>query len=253
MKFAPLGLDLMVSVWETRVKDYALFLKETGHPPPPPPDFSQGRDHPVVNVSREDAQRFCEWLTKRERAPGVDRITVSHVYRLPTDLEWSWMAGLEEEPGLGPGWRHSRMQRVFPWGRDWPPNERVGNFADAVAALAPGMAGERTIPYYDDGFEKTAPVGEFPPNQYGLFDLSGNVHEWVSDDYSSNGGGLGVLRGGGWNSYQPENLYTGSRNAYPPDQFEPIYGFRIVLAKVPPVVSPNGGDEPLFNNPIDDD
>ena len=248
MRFTPLGLDLMVSVWETRVSDYDLFVEETGDPPPQPPDFSQGKDHPVVNVSREDAERFCEWLTKRERAPGVDRITVSHVYRLPTDLEWSWMAGLEEEPGLGPGWRHSRMERVFPWGRDWPPNERVGNFADAVAALAPGMAGERTIPNYDDGFEKTAPVGSFPPNQYGLFDLSGNVHEWVSDDYSPMGeDGLGVLRGGGWNSYQREHLYTGSRNPFQPDQSDAIFGFRIVLAKVPPAPGPSADDDPPLN------
>ena len=235
MRFAPLGLDLMVSVWETRVSDYALFVQETGYKSPRRPDFAQGQDHPVVNVSRVDAEAFCKWLTERERAPGMDRITVSHVYRLPTDLEWSWMAGLEEEPGLGPGWRHVRAPTNFPWGRDWPPNMKVGNFADAVAALAPGMAGDRTIPNYDDGYEKTSPVGSFPANIYGLFDLSGNVHEWVSDNYSAlDGDKLGVLRGGGWNSYQPENLYTGSRNAFPPDKFDAIYGFRVVLAKVPP-------------------
>jgi formylglycine-generating enzyme required for sulfatase activity len=44
-----------------------------------------------------------------------------------------------------------------------------------------------------------------------------------------------VLRGGGWNTYQTEQLYTGSRNAVPPDYRDVFYGFRVVLAKVPPV------------------
>jgi eukaryotic-like serine/threonine-protein kinase len=232
MRFVPLGQDLMVSAWETRVVDYQLFAKESGRPRPRPAHFEQNSDHPVVNVSREDAQAFCTWLNNRERK--AERISQSHVYRLPTDLEWSLMAGLIEEDGVSPGWRDARKVRVFPWGMEWPDTEKVGNFADMAAARTPGVESERTITGYDDGFPFTAPVGSFPPNEFGIYDLSGNVQEWVEDEYQKvTTNVLGVLRGGGWNTYQIENLYTGSRNANPPTYQDSIYGFRVVLAKVP--------------------
>jgi formylglycine-generating enzyme required for sulfatase activity len=234
MRFVPVGSDLMASAWETRVGDYAQFVSETGHPPPPPAPFTQEPDHPVINVTREDARAFSNWLTQRERKR--ERITRSHEYRLPTDLEWSMMAGLVEEEGISPGWRDARKQPVYPWGENWQNGEKTGNFADMSAARMPGVAAERTIAGYDDGFPFTAPVGSFPANALGIYDLSGNVQEWVEDEYSRLGTNvLGVLRGGGWNTYQIEQLQTGSRNAVPPDYRDLFYGFRVVLAKVPPV------------------
>ena len=232
MKFAPLGDELMVSIWETRLRDYELFIKESGQTPARAPSFPQDPDHPVVNVSRADAMAFCEWLSKREQ--NDERISPSHIYRLPTDREWSRMAGMkEEEEGDSPGWRDARKDEVFPWGASWPDTEKVGNFADMTAARVPGISIERTIPGYDDGFAYTSPVGSFGANKFGLFDLSGNVQEWVEDEYSQVGRKiLGVLRGGGWNTYQLENLYTGSRNAVPPTYEDSIYGFRVVLVKV---------------------
>ncbi|MEX1115725.1 MAG: SUMF1/EgtB/PvdO family nonheme iron enzyme [Akkermansiaceae bacterium] len=240
MRFAPVGLDLMVSIWETRVRDYDLFVKESGYRASRRPDYAQGPDHPVVHVTREDAQAFCEWLTARERKD--ERIARSHLYRLPTDLEWSKMAGLEEDEGISPGWRDARKERVYPWGVTWPYVEAVGNFADITASRTLGIPVSQTISNYDDGFAYAAPVGSFPANEYGLFDLSGNVQEWVADEYSKLGSNLlGVLRGGGWNTYQPESLFTGSRNAVPPTFEDWIYGFRVVLAKRPPKPQPEDG------------
>lgn len=235
MRFVPVGQDLMASVWETRVEDYDLFVKESGHASARPTEFPQAQDHPVVNVSRDDAQAFCQWLTERERKD--ERIAQTHVYRLPTDLEWSQMVGLpEEDPNISPGWRHARKQQIYPWGLNWLRSDQlVGNFADISAAGAPGVAIDRTIPFYDDKFPHTAPVGSFPANSLGIHDLSGNVQEWVEDEYSmvGDGGLLGVLRGGGWSSYQPEDLYSGSRNPVPPTFQDAIYGFRVVLARDP--------------------
>jgi eukaryotic-like serine/threonine-protein kinase len=233
MKFAPIGQDLMVSVWETRLSDYERFTTESGKPAARPPYFQQTPDHPVVNVSRVDAREFCDWLTERERKQ--ERIAETHFYRLPTDLEWSEMVGLQEEGGISPAWRDARKPAVYPWGNFWPTGQVVGNFADAAAAASPGVSIDRTFAGYDDGFAHTAPVGSFPANSLGLHDLSGNVQEWVADEYTKLGDNpLGVLRGGGWSTYQPENLYSGWRNPVPPDFQDAIYGFRVVLAKVPP-------------------
>ncbi len=233
MRFAPLEQDLLVSVWETRIRDYQRFGNDSDRTAPHAAYFPQGADHPVVNVSREDAQAFCGWLTERERKD--ERIALTHVYRLPTDLEWSMMTGLREEEGISPGWRDARKPQVYPWGTAWPPGGKVGNFADVAADGAGSVPGDRIIPGYGDGFAFTAPVGSFPANAYGLFDLSGNVQEWVGDDYSKLGKNtLGVLRGGCWITGQAENLLAGSRNAVPPDFQDAIYGFRVVLAKVPP-------------------
>lgn len=247
MEFAPLGSDLMVSIWETRISDYALFVRESGYPEPPSPGFLQEPDHPVVNVSREDAIAFCAWLTRRERYD--ERIALSHEYRLPTDVEWSEMVGLPRESGISPGSRDARRNPIFPWGPHWPDDTAppVGNFADATAALVPGIPLERTIRGYEDGHPHTSPVGSFAPNQFGLYDLSGNAQEWVLDDYSTtNPYPLGVLRGGGWNTFYKHDLHSGSRNAAPPDHGDVMFGFRVVLAKI------SHEEETVIPSPLDE-
>lgn len=228
MKLVPVGKELMACVWETRVKDYDAFLRATGKPPA---DFGKGPDHPVVFVSRDNGVEFCTWLTGVERQQ--ERLSPQHEYRLPDDFEWSMMSGIPEIPDVSPAKREPLKAQIFPWGNQWPPGPGAGNLADAAAARVPGIAANRVIAGYEDGFETTAPVGSFPPNALGLYDLCGNVHEWVADNYSPISTS-GVLRGGGWNTYQDKNLYIGSRNTQPPDFRDSIYGFRVVLAKVAP-------------------
>ena len=233
MRFQPMGDDLMVAAWETRVRDYETFFREAKYGRPRRPEFTQEPDHPVIYVSREDAEAFCEWLTATEREE--ERISQSHQYRLPTDIEWSRMVGLDSEIGDAPGQRDANKPTLYSWGTEWPPPDGHANYADASSADLPGTPPDRVIADYKDGYPRTAPVGSFPANELGLYDLSGNVHEWVADDMSTIGtSSLGILRGGGWNTFLRENLLLGWRNPVPSNFHGTYYGFRIVLAKTTP-------------------
>ena len=245
MQFVPVGEDLLVSAWETRVVDYRAYAKEVKVEMSPDPGFKQGPNHPVLNVSRDDAMAFCRWLTERERR--LERISEGEVYRLLTDLEWSLVAGLEENPDYEPSRREMRIEKTFPWGRVWPPEDAgflVGNLAGKTASQAADVRRDKTLLDYDDGFEKTSPVGSFPPNHFGLYDLAGNAAEWVFDDYTEYGE-FGVLRGGSWSSYLAKDLYITSRNAVRPTKPSNNYGFRIALAKKEEVINSEGSEPPL--------
>lgn len=249
MSFVPFGEDLMISIWETRIADYQEYTEEAKIEKLPFSGFAQGPDHPVVQVSRDDAEGFCKWLTERERKG--ERIPADAIYRLPTDEEWSVLVGIEENPEDSPAMREFRPERIFPWGTEWPPQEapaKVGNIADQVAAQATDVKQSQTLLNYNDGYEKTSPVGSFKPNNLGLFDLTGNAQEWVSDDYKKEGE-YGVLRGGGWNSYLDKDLFAAARNAVRASKRSNLYGFRVVLAKEMKVPdSPIDGELQLDSN-----
>ena len=225
MKFVPVEKGLMASAYETRVMDFNVYLSDVDPKSGKlAAGFTQDMDHPVVGVSLQDARDFCQWLTVTERKIG--RIEAEEEYRLPTDLEWSRMAGLAEESGDTPERRDSKARKHFPWGTDWPPPPGSGNFADKSAR------GRYVLKGYEDGFEKTSPVGYYKPNAQGIYDLAGNVWEWVRDAYSGGNSGLQVVRGGAWNVSEQDLLLTSYRNAVPPTIREGLYGFRCVLSKV---------------------
>jgi len=230
MSFAPVG-DLMASVFETRVRDYAAFTAtDAGRDHLPLPPLGEPLpDHPVVGIGLESARAFCRWLTETERASGD--IESYHEYRLPSDLEWSKMAGLEGEGGATPDERETRGDRkTFPWGTAWPPPPNSGNFFDESTK----QRGRRPIlKGYNDGFERLAPVGSFDANPYGLYDLAGNVWEWVDDAYGGEGSTYGTLRGGGFNVSERGLLLTAYRNAIPATLSDHIHGFRCVLVEDP--------------------
>jgi formylglycine-generating enzyme required for sulfatase activity len=108
-----------------------------------------GRDHhPVVQVGHEDAEAYASWAGKA----------------LPTEAEWEYAA------------RGGLDGAVFSWGDDELPDGKP---------MANTWQGE--FPWQNlklDGFEGTSPVGSFPPNGYGLFDMTGNTWEWTSDWFS---------------------------------------------------------------------
>jgi len=255
MRFVPVpipgapadGKRLLMSVWETRVQDYEVFAKETARDWTKPP-FPQTQEHPAVEVSWDDAVAFCEWLTGKERQEG--RISVEDVYRLPSDLEWRSATGAADSltTGAFPVVSAAPAAPRFPWGESWPPAAGAGNYFGEESLQNP-FQDRIPIKGYQDGFDRTSPVGAFASNPWGLFDLSGNAMEW-SADLSSNKLDPSKLRpilaGGSWASMAPGSLETRFRGAASQDYKKSDLGFRTVLEVKNPDVTPSA---PLASAP----
>jgi formylglycine-generating enzyme len=107
--------------------------------------------HPVVHIAYEDAEAYAKWAGRE----------------LPTEAEWEFAArgGLEGA--------------VYTWGDEFAPNGRI---------MANTWQGEFPVEnLLTDGYGRTSPVGSFPPNGYGLYDMAGNVWEWTTDWYQEHG------------------------------------------------------------------
>jgi hypothetical protein len=234
MKFVPVpivggptaGKTIRFCIWETRVQDYEKFVKDT-KAEWPKPDFKQGPDHPAVHVSWEDATAFCVWLTKEERRKR--KIGPNDTYRLPSDHEWSCAVGIgkQEDASLAPGAKHLKVAG-YPWGNEFPPSATVGNYLGEETARNP-VSGQPPIQGYNDGFDRTAPVGMFPANAFRLFDLGGNVREWCQDWFEPSVADKRVLRGGSWISGDSARPWSSIRDVGTPSVRYGNYGFRVVL------------------------
>ncbi|MEY2881683.1 MAG: Serine/threonine-protein kinase pkn1, partial [Verrucomicrobiota bacterium] len=184
MKFVPVaGTEVLFSVWDVRVQDYEKFATATKREWPKP-SFAQGPTHPAVNVSHEDAQAFCAWLTAQERAAG--RLTPQQSYRLPQDWEWSVAVGLNEPRAGSPQSKREGVKGVYPWGTQFPPPRGAGNYADDTAKKKNPIW--TTIVGYDDGFADTSPVDSFAAKKFGLHDMGGNVWQWCEDFFDGSSG-----------------------------------------------------------------
>ncbi len=163
---------------------------------------------PAARVSWEDAVRYCNWLSKQDGlTPAYERRDEGFAlvrpyttgYRLPSEAEWAWAAR----------YAGGKNPLRYPWGAAFPPPAGAGNFADTSAE---GIAGQ-VLDGYTDGHPAASPVGSFKPNALGLFDLGGNVAEWVhdahvtalaidpkevDDPFGPDGGSARVIRGSSW-------------------------------------------------------
>ena len=192
-------------------------------------------DHPVVQVTWEQAALFCNWLSAKQSLPPVyikkgDRLVAAEPigtgYRLPTEAEWEYCARF-----INP-----QTSLKYPWGNRFPPPAPSGNYADISAKnLLPAY-----IENYSDGYPGTAPPAKFKANHLGLYDLGGNVAEWCHDfygiytyntnktDIDPNGpmeGKHRVVKGSSWKSASMVKLRLAYRD-YSDDK-RPDLGFRI--------------------------
>ncbi len=226
MRFVKVG-DVEFCIWPVRVRDYAAFWRSYGgarNAPWQKPGFAQTSEHPVVCVTWDDAVKFCNWLTKKERAEK--RLPDDREYRLPADIEWSRAIALPEEKGTCPSDRDLRNLQDYPWGTQWPPPQNIGNFAGEEMHAPTAITG------YRDNFVYTSPVGTFEPNKAGLFDMTGNVWQWCRDAWFK-GSRERTLRGSSWfNGVLPLSLLSSARIHANPDALSEAYGFRVVIAPV---------------------
>jgi sulfatase modifying factor 1 len=224
--------EFCIGTYPVTNAEYAQFVEETGHPPPAirvlplivsgahEAEFRElassyfwtdstppaGRDqHPVTLVGYEDAVAYCGWLASKTSKP----------IRLPTEAEWERAArgGLED--------------KRYPWGD----------------ALDPTCA--HFLPHTSVKAERgTAPVGIYPANGFQLYDMAGNVWEWVSDWYAPNyyeraqylnpqgpeGGLMRIVRGGAWVNADGRYLRCAYRHKVPPDSYAYSIGFRVAYS-----------------------
>ncbi|MDL2355462.1 MAG: formylglycine-generating enzyme family protein, partial [Pseudomonadota bacterium] len=171
------------------------------------PGFVQGAEHPVVGVTWNDAQLYLAWLSAM----------TGQVYRLPSEAEWEYAcrAGTKTAFSFGDG--------IAPAAANYDSNYAYNGSARGIARKG------------------TSRVGEFAPNPWGLYDMHGNVWEWVQDVVHDNydgapntgraweeGGDQGrrILRGGAW-QYNPRYLRSAVRNGSAAALSNGIVGFRV--------------------------
>jgi serine/threonine-protein kinase PpkA len=196
-----------ISKYEITFEEYDFFAQSTGKPLPG--DNGWGReDRPIIHVSWEDANAYARWLSK----------TTGKKFRLPTEAEWEYVA-------------RAGSTTLFWWGDNELDAKGKANCRRGCSSSFSGLFGS-----------KTAPVGSYPPNPFGVYDTAGNVSEWVQDCYeenyteaNSNGSAYEhkqcqgrVVRGGSTKD-NVQRLSSSARDNIPSGYLNETLGFRLVM------------------------
>jgi len=214
--------------------EFRVFLAETGYHPASKcqnltnvpsavpltfdePGFAQTDHDPAVCVGIGDARAYAAWINGRLHA---------QLYRMPSEAEWEYAA-------------RAATQAAVPWTGGDSAACRFGNFADHSYDLrAQPSSGDPDL--CDDRYAVTSPVGNFPKNPWGLFDMLGNVYEWTEscnrqpdatngDAFLTNCKEFTVIRGAGFSSAMGNNLVRFARRVGPVPEMESANnrGFRL--------------------------
>jgi hypothetical protein len=218
------SLDVLFCVWLTRNQDYQAFVSATGKPwtlaRDQFPSFPEGPAYPAVNMSYFDAQAFCNWLTEKEQQTG--QLDSHFFYRLPSEHEWEVAAstGAVGSPASGP-------PTEYPWGNQWPPPWGFANYATRLMI---------------DSYAYTSLVGSFPTNKFGIYDISGNVHQWCEfDDQETVKARFRInapILGGSFAANATTSEKVTLRCSYHPASGtggQMTVGFRLVFARMPSI------------------
>lgn len=221
MGFVPVGSDqVLFGIHEVTREEFGAFVKNKGGAYSVSNSWEalaesvssvDAEAFPVANISWGEADAFCRWLTDREIEQGL--LHPNQQYRMPTDSEWDLAVLLSTGPvGV----------ESFPWGNR-PGTKSVGNYG----AVRFGEGESEVV--LSDPFPSLAPVGQFPANRFGLFDLGGNVREWCSVSGPSNSDQR-MARGGSWRDEDRSRILSEFRESLPADARHDDLGFRIVLS-----------------------
>lgn len=218
--------DFYISPYEVSQEDYEEIMGEN-------PSHFKGSNLPVESVSWYDAIEYCNGLSEKEGLTPVYEINDNEVnwnlnadgYRLPTEAEWEYAARAGTTTPFNTETSISDEEANY-YGH-YPYGIEENYFSQENLETQPGKYRQITLA-----------VDSFEPNNFGLYNMHGNVREWVYDYYGeydvensnnptgATSGMLKVNRGGGWNDYA-KHLRSAYRSSLPPDQSDNNLGFRI--------------------------